>query len=82
VERKGSDDTNLIEPPWWKTAGQFSYTLSSLCLFFMALGKLILMRANFIHDIKLERVQRENMEKLNRQSSSSLQISRMNSELH
>jgi signal transduction histidine kinase/ligand-binding sensor domain-containing protein/DNA-binding response OmpR family regulator len=56
----------VIQPPWWKTS--WAVLLYTICAMLVLYGfrKLILMRANFIHDIKLERIQRENMEKLNR----------------
>ena len=56
----------VIQPPWWKT--RWALLLYAVVAMFVLYGfrKLILIRANFIHDIKLERVQRENMEKLNR----------------
>lgn len=59
--------TNVtILAPWWKTPWAFVlYAVFGLTMF-MVLAKLLLMRANLLHDIKLERVQRENMEKLNR----------------
>ncbi|HEX6893428.1 MAG TPA: ATP-binding protein, partial [Chryseolinea sp.] len=55
-----------IQPPWWKTRWAVLLYAIGAMLILYAFRKLILMRANFIHDIKLERVQRENMEKLNR----------------
>ncbi|MBX2899165.1 MAG: response regulator [Cyclobacteriaceae bacterium] len=56
----------IILPPWWK-----SYWAIAL---YVALGfgalyvfrKFILLRANLLHDVKVERLQRENMEKLNK----------------
>jgi signal transduction histidine kinase/ligand-binding sensor domain-containing protein/DNA-binding response OmpR family regulator len=56
----------VILPPWWKTRWAVMLYAIGAMLVLYAFRKLILMRANFIHDIKLERVQRENMEKLNR----------------
>ena len=56
----------LIQPPWWKTNWAILLYIIGAMLVLYGFRKLILMRANFIHDIKLERVQRENMEKLNR----------------
>ena len=56
----------VIQPPWWKTKWALAlYTIAAMLVLY-GFRKLILMRANFIHDIKLERIQRENMEKLNR----------------
>ena len=56
----------IIQPPWWKTrSAVLLYALGAMLVLY-GFRKLILMRANFIHDIKLERIQRENMEKLNR----------------
>lgn len=58
--------TVIVLPPWWKTEWAYvSYVLvTALLLYFFR--KLILIRANFIHDLKLERLERENLEKLNR----------------
>lgn len=55
-----------IRPPWWKTnwALLIYIVLASAILY--GFRKLILLRADFIHNIKLERLQRENMEKLNK----------------
>jgi signal transduction histidine kinase/ligand-binding sensor domain-containing protein/DNA-binding response OmpR family regulator len=54
-----------IQPPWWKTPGAaLAYILLFIGVLY-AFRRFILMRANLIHDLKLERVQRENMEKLN-----------------
>lgn len=55
-----------IRPPWWKT--YWAVLLYILATFGVLYGfrKLILLRANLLHDIKLERLQRENMEKLNK----------------
>ncbi|HYG17930.1 MAG TPA: two-component regulator propeller domain-containing protein [Ohtaekwangia sp.] len=54
-----------IRPPWWKTTwAGIVYALILLGVLYL-FRKFILVRANLIHDLKLERVQRENMEKLN-----------------
>lgn len=51
--------------PWWKTAwAMIIYAIASVGILFL-LGKFLLFRAKILHDLKLERVQRENMEKLN-----------------
>jgi signal transduction histidine kinase/ligand-binding sensor domain-containing protein/DNA-binding response OmpR family regulator len=55
-----------ILPPWWKSWWAVFLYVGLGIMVLYAFRALILMRANFIHDIKLERVQRENMEKLNR----------------
>ncbi|MBA4057398.1 MAG: hypothetical protein C0490_21975, partial [Marivirga sp.] len=55
-----------IFPPWWKTRWALLLYTAVAMLVLYGFHKLVLMRANLIHDIKLERVQRENMEKLNR----------------
>lgn len=55
-----------VLPPWWKTNWAFLLYTGVAMLVLYGFHKLVLMRANLIHDIKLERVQRENMEKLNR----------------
>lgn len=55
-----------IRPPWWKT--NWALLMYIVVAFTVLYGfrKLVLLRANLIHDIKLERLQRENMEKLNK----------------
>lgn len=63
---EAKDVTIVIQPPWWKTSWALFLYASVAMLVLYGFRKLILIRANFIHDIKLERVQRENMEKLNR----------------
>lgn len=57
--------TLVIRPPWWKTI--WAVLLYMVCgiVVLHFFRKLILMRSNFLHDLKLERVQRENLEKLN-----------------
>lgn len=58
--------TVTVLPPWWRTTWAFlSYVIFTIGMLYL-FRKLILMRVNFIHDLKLERIQRENMEKLNR----------------
>lgn len=55
----------VINPPWWKTIwARIIYIVLALGLLHL-FRMLVLMRANFKHDLKLERLQRENMEKLN-----------------
>ncbi|HEY9044321.1 MAG TPA: two-component regulator propeller domain-containing protein [Ohtaekwangia sp.] len=55
----------VIHPPWWKTLwARIVYIISALLLLHL-FRTLVLMRANFKHDLKVERLQRENMEKLN-----------------
>lgn len=55
----------FINPPWWKTIwARIIYVVLALVLLHL-FRMLVLMRANFKHDLKLERLQRENMEKLN-----------------
>lgn len=63
---KSSQVFITILPPWWKT--YWAVLLYILATFAVLYGfrKLILLRANLLHDIKLERLQRENMEKLNK----------------
>ncbi|MBT1709051.1 response regulator [Fulvivirgaceae bacterium PWU5] len=60
-----SEASLVILPPWWKTTwAAVGYVLASLLILHF-FRKLILMRANFRHDLKVERLQRENLEKLN-----------------
>jgi signal transduction histidine kinase/DNA-binding response OmpR family regulator/streptogramin lyase len=55
----------VIDPPWWKTIWpRIAYIVLGLLLLHL-FRTLVLMRANLKHDLKLERLQRENMEKLN-----------------
>lgn len=55
-----------IYPPWWKTVwafiGYIVITFLSLILF----RKIVIMRMNLINDLKLERFEKENIEKLNK----------------
>lgn len=55
-----------IRPPWWKTSWALLGYIVTTFLVLYGFRKLILLRANLIHDIKLERLERENMEKLNK----------------
>lgn len=55
-----------ILPPWWKTNWALLLYIVVAFLVLYGFRKLVLLRANLIHDIKLERLQRENMEKLNK----------------
>jgi signal transduction histidine kinase/ligand-binding sensor domain-containing protein/DNA-binding response OmpR family regulator len=55
-----------IRPPWWKTNWALLGYIVTTFIVLYGFRKLILLRANLIHDIKLERLQRENMEKLNK----------------
>ncbi|MGL1885786.1 MAG: response regulator [Reichenbachiella sp.] len=58
--------TVVIAPPWWKTNWAiFGYVF--LVLLFLALfRKLIFIRLNYEHDLKFERLEKENNEKLNK----------------
>lgn len=55
-----------INPPWWKTiwAILIYCFLSIVALYFFR--RLVLMRVNFMHALKVERMQRDNLEKLNK----------------
>lgn len=56
----------VILPPWWKTHwAVVLYALLGIAVLYV-FRKFILLRANLLHDIKVERLQRENMEKLNK----------------
>lgn len=55
-----------IQPPWWKTYWAVLLYVVTTFVVLYGFRKLILLRANLLHDIKLERLQRENMEKLNK----------------
>lgn len=51
--------------PWWNTIwANIVYVILILGVLYL-LGSFLLFRANVLHNLKLERVQRENMEKLN-----------------
>ncbi len=56
----------VIQPPWWKTvwAALLYFVAGVILLHYFR--KLILMRATFIHDLKFERLQLENLENLNK----------------
>ncbi len=55
-----------ILPPWRKTNWAIALYVFATFAVLYGFRRLILLRANLIHDIKLERLQRENMEKLNK----------------
>lgn len=56
----------LIKLPWWKTDWAIVlYALISVGVL-LVLYKLLLIRTAYIHDIKIERLQRENAENLNK----------------
>ncbi|MBX2963354.1 MAG: response regulator [Cyclobacteriaceae bacterium] len=58
--------TVVIHPPWWKTYwATVLYVLLGFALLYV-FRKFVLLRANLLHDIKVERLQRENLEKLNK----------------
>lgn len=55
----------FIQPPWWKTPLAYAvYVIAVLGLFYL-FRKLVLMREQYINDIKLERIRSENIERLN-----------------
>lgn len=56
----------VIDPPWWNTIWAFIAYVCIGALVLYGFRMLVLMRVNLMHDIKLERVQRENMEQLNK----------------
>jgi signal transduction histidine kinase/ligand-binding sensor domain-containing protein/DNA-binding response OmpR family regulator len=54
-----------ISNPWWQTSwAKLSYAIAIFGMLYL-LGRFLLFRANILHDLKLERVERENLEKLN-----------------
>ncbi|HYC85698.1 MAG TPA: two-component regulator propeller domain-containing protein, partial [Chryseosolibacter sp.] len=54
-----------IRHPWWTTTSAYiAYAIAVVGVLYL-LGKFMLFRANIIHNLKLERIQRDNMEKLN-----------------
>ena len=64
-ETTSSVDIEILNP-WWKTIwADIFYVIVVLAILYL-LRKFVLFRANVLHNLKLERVQRENMEKLNR----------------
>jgi signal transduction histidine kinase/ligand-binding sensor domain-containing protein/DNA-binding response OmpR family regulator len=58
--------TLVVRPPWWKTTYAFAAYLAIGFLLLYAFRRMVLMRANYRHEIKLERVRSDEMEKLNR----------------
>lgn len=55
-----------ILPPWWKTIWAIMlYMLTGLGILYL-FRRLIIFRTNFINDLKYERLERENVEKLNK----------------
>jgi signal transduction histidine kinase/ligand-binding sensor domain-containing protein/DNA-binding response OmpR family regulator len=55
-----------ISNPWWKTVWANIFYVCMILAILYLLRNFVLFRANVLHNLKLERVQRENMEKLNR----------------
>ena len=56
----------LIAPPWWRTVWAIGLYALIIILILYAFRRLILMRANFINNLKLERLEKQNLERLNR----------------
>lgn len=56
----------LIHPPWWKTPWAFVMYLLIVVLLLWLFRRLILIRSLYEHDLKLERMARENTEQLNK----------------
>ena len=55
-----------VLPPWWKTWYAYvGYTMLFLLILY-GFRRFIIIRTNYINDIKLERINRENIEKLNK----------------
>jgi signal transduction histidine kinase/DNA-binding response OmpR family regulator/sugar lactone lactonase YvrE len=54
-----------IKPPWWETTWAKACYVILIAGILYLLARFLLFRANVLHNLKLERVQRENMEKLN-----------------
>jgi signal transduction histidine kinase/ligand-binding sensor domain-containing protein/DNA-binding response OmpR family regulator len=60
-----SVDIEILDP-WWNTIwADIFYVLVALAILYL-LRRFVLFRANVLHNLKLERIQRENMEKLSR----------------
>lgn len=55
-----------VQPPWWNTSWAHAAYLIAILLLLYFFRKVILMRAHFAHDIKIERVKLENVEKLSK----------------
>ena len=74
---KGSNNDGLWEettkniyvtilPPWWKTNLAILCFIVAIVLVLFAFRKLIIARTNFINNLKFERMERENLESLNK----------------
>jgi signal transduction histidine kinase/DNA-binding response OmpR family regulator/streptogramin lyase len=64
-ETTTSVDIEILNP-WWKTVWAYIFYVCVILALLYLLRNFVLFRANILHNLKLERVQRENMEKLNR----------------
>lgn len=54
-----------IMQPWWETTwAKIAYVIAGAGILYL-LARFLLFRANVLHNLKLERIQRQNMEKLN-----------------
>jgi signal transduction histidine kinase/ligand-binding sensor domain-containing protein/DNA-binding response OmpR family regulator len=60
-----SVDIEILNP-WWKTIWAKIFYVSIILAILYLARNFVLFRANVLHNLKLERIQRENMEKLNR----------------
>jgi len=56
----------VIEQPWWQTIWARALYVAFGLLLLYGLRSFIVFRTNLLHNLKLEKVQRENMEKLNK----------------
>ncbi|MBL6449666.1 response regulator [Fulvivirga sp. 29W222] len=56
----------IISPPWWKTSWAFTGYIIICLLALLLFRRMIIIRTNYENNIRLERIERENLEKLNK----------------
>lgn len=58
--------TFIVSPPWWRTPWALAIYAFLLMLILFVFRKIIIIRTNLINDLKLEKIERANIEHLNK----------------
>lgn len=56
----------VVSPPWWKTDWAVILYVTVFVLILFAFRRIIIIRTNYINDLKLERIQRTHIENVNK----------------
>ncbi|WP_143401904.1 two-component regulator propeller domain-containing protein [Fulvivirga sp. M361] len=56
----------VVAPPWWRTLWAMLIYIFAFMVILYAFKRLILARADFVNNLKLERLEKQNLEKLNK----------------